>query len=176
MVTVATATDELYPVDNDKPIAIKGFVNGNWGSFNRHWLNVNDGDEVPGSGMIRATGTSGEDTVDMWGANTELGYAILGYDRTVLAQTWTSSVVYASSDIAPVYPFNENPGMYFQGVVGDTDGANNADNQYDAGATGFFADADLANRVYANQLYYVADTEAATQLIMLYVAAGGQGG
>ena len=92
MVTVAADLEALYPVDNDAPIAVKGYVNGNYGSFNRHWLNVNDGDEIPGSGVIRATGDNGEDTVDMWGANSELGYGVLGHDRTQLAQTWTSSV------------------------------------------------------------------------------------
>lgn len=172
MVTVATALDELYPVDNDAPIAVKGFVSGNYGSFNRHWFNVNDGDEVPGSGMIQATGASGEDTVDMWGANTELGYGILGYDRTTLAQTWTNSIVYASTDIAPVYPFAENPGMYFQGRNADTDGNNDVNNPYDAGATGYFADGDYANRIYARGLYYVADTTATAQLLMMYVAQG----
>ena len=116
MVTVAEATDQLYPVDNNKPIARKGFVHGNFGEFNRHWLNVTDGDEIPSCGVIRTTGASGEDTVNMWGANSELGYGVLGHDRTQLASTWTSSVVYAATDIAPVYPFAENPGMIFQGV------------------------------------------------------------
>lgn len=176
MVTVAEATDTLYPVDNNKPIPRKGFVHGNHGEFNRHWLNVTDGDEIPGCGVIRTTGASGEDTVDMWGANTELGYGVLGHDRTQLAATWTSSVVYAATDIAPVYPFAENPGMIFQGYVSDTNGNWNVDHYLDAGAAGSFLTADLANKVYARNLYYVADTDATAQLIMMYVAMGGMGG
>jgi hypothetical protein len=176
MVTVADDLEALYPVDNEAPIPVKGFINGNYGSFNRHWFNVNDGDEIPGSGVIMTTGDDGENTVDMWGANTELGYGVLGHDRTQLASTWTSSVVYGSSDIAPVYPFAENPGMYFQGYVTDTNGNWDANHYLDAGADGSFLTADLANRVYAYNLYYVADTTATAQLIMMYVASTGPGG
>lgn len=172
MVTIADDFSDLYPVDTSHAIVYKGFINGNYGNYNRHWLLAADGDEVPGRGVQLHTGADGERTADLWGANDEEGYGVVGWDRSQIS---TQSSTYDTGDAIPVYPFAENPGMIFQGYVADTDGAWNAGNQLDAAASGGFADADLANRVYSYNLYYVADTAAAAQLIVMqqYSGAGG---
>lgn len=173
MVTVATALDELYPADTNRDIPYKGFVSGNYGSFNRHWFKAHDGDEYPGCGYIHDTAASGEDMANLWSANAEDGQGVIGWDKTQLI---TIATTYAADDLMPCYPFAENPGMYFQGRVADTNGAWDAGNPLDAGDAGVFTDADLENKVYATTLYYIADTAEASQNLVMRVATGGHGG
>jgi hypothetical protein len=173
MVTVATALDELYPADDNMDIPLKGFVSGNYGSFNRHWLKANDGDEYPACGYIHAAGASGEDMANLWGQNAEDGQGVLGWDKTQIA---TNETTYTANDLIPCYPFAENPGMYFQGRVADTNGNWNAGGPIDAGAAGVFETGDYANKIYAFALYYIADTTATAQNLVMKVATGGHGG
>jgi len=177
MVTLAEELNTLYPVDANKPIFLKGFVNGNYGQFNRHWLNTTSANILAGMGLLRAT-AGAEHTCTEWGANCEVGYGVAGFDKTQISRDGANkySTAYASADLIPVYPFAENPGAYFQGYVADTNGNWNADHYCDAGATGAFLTADLANKVYSRVLYYIADTAETAQIITMYIAMGGMGG
>lgn len=173
MVTVATGFASLYPADTSHSIEYKGFISGNYGSYNRHWFKAADGDEKPGHGVINKTGALGEDSVDLWAQHAENGYGIPGWDRTQLA---TIATVYAANDLVPVFPFAENPGMIYQGQVADTEGNWDAPKQIEAGAAGVFETADFAVKIYAYSLYYIADTAASAQLLVMQVATGGHGG
>lgn len=173
MVTIAEELNSLYPVNADQPIFMKGFVSGNYGMFNRHWLNTTSANIIAGMGLLRAT-AGAEHTCTEWGANCELGYGVAGWDKTQVARDGTDQFhcAYAAADLIPVYPFVENPGAIFQGYVSDTNGAWAGDGPCDAGATGSFLTGDLANRIYARALYYIADTDETAQLVVLYVAQG----
>lgn len=177
MVTLAEEFETLYPVDPNKQLFLKGFVSGNFGMFNRHWFNTTSANIIAGMGLLRAT-AGAEHTVTEWGANCEVGYGVAGWDKAQVARDGANKYhcAYASADLIPVYPFAENPGAIFQGYVSDTNGAWNADHYLDAGATGSFLTADMANKVYARVLYYIADTEETAQLVVMYVAPGGMGG
>ena len=173
MVTIAEELEDLYPVDADHPIFMKGFVSGNYGMYNRHWLNTTSANIIAGMGLLRATGGA-EHTCTEWGANCEVGYGVAGWDKTQVARDSTNvyHCAYASGDLIPVYPFAENAGAIFQGYVADTNGNWNADAPCDAGAVGTFLTGDLANRIYARVLYYIADTAETAQLVVLYIAQG----
>lgn len=173
MVTVATALDELYPVDTKMAIELKGFISGNYGSFNRHWAKAADGDELAGHGFLYATGASGEDTINLWSVNAENGQGVVGWDPTM--QLLISTVPTAGEPI-PYFLFAENPGMIFQGQVADTNGNWNAGAPIDAGNAGVFETGDYANKIYTFSVYYIADTAAASQLLVQRVATGGHGG
>ena len=171
MVTVAESLATLYPVNTQGNIEYKGSISGNYGSYNRHWFKAADGDEKPGHGVIHATGAAGEDTVNLWSQNAENGYGVCGWDRTQLA---TIATAHAAADPVPVFPFAENPGMIFQGQVADTNGNWNAGAPIDAGNAGVFETGDYANKIYAFALYYIADTAAAAQLLVLQAGIGGR--
>ena len=173
MVTVATGLASLYPVNTKGNVEMKGFINGNYGSYNRHWFKAKDGDEKPGHGVIKATGALGEDSVDLWGQHALNGYGVTGWDRTQLT---TIATAHAANDLVPTFPFAENPGMIFQGQVADTAGNWDAPKPIEAGAAGVFETGDAAVKIYALSVYYIADTAAAAQLLVMQVAAGGQGG
>lgn len=173
MVTVATGMASLYPADTSKNIEYKGFINGNYGSFNRHWHKAQDGDEKPGHGVIKIAGALGEDTINLWSANAENGYAFTGWDRTQLA---TIATAHAAADLVPCFPFAENPGAIFQGQVADTNGNWDPEAPIDAGNAGVFETGDYANKIYAFSIYYIADTAASAQLLVMRVAPGGHGG
>ena len=168
MVTLAEELNALYPISTKLNIFLKGYMNGNYGEFNRHWFNTTSANICPGMGLLRATGGA-EHTVTEWGQACIVGYGVSGWDRTQLtAQTDN----YASGDLIPVYPFAENSGAIFQGYVADTNGNWAGDGPCDAGATGGFLTGDLANRIYARSLYYIADTTQTAQLVVLYMAQG----
>jgi len=173
MVDIAEDDSELYPADTSKRIALKGYVKGNEGNFNVEYYKTTSANIKPGMLLIRATGADGERSVTECGANSELGYGVAEWDKTQVA---TQDTAYASGDLIPVLPLHKNAGMIFQGYVSDTNGNWDADHYLDAGANGSFLTADLANKVYARNLYYVADTAEAAQLIVMYVAPGGMGG
>jgi len=173
MVTVADSLSELYPVCTERPIEMRGFINGNYGSFNRHWFKAQDGDEAPGMGVIFIAAVNGEDTINAWGAAAENGYGFLGWDKTQLV---TQATCYAAADLAPVFPFAENPGAYFQYYSVDIAADQDAGTPLHAGATGGFLTADYATKVYAACLYFHADTGAVPQRLVGMVASGGHGG
>lgn len=173
MVTVAESLDTLYPADTSHNIEYKGFISGNYGSYNRHWAKAADGDEKPGHGFLYKTGASGEDSVDLWAQNEENGQGVMGWDRTQLA---TIATAHAAADPVPYFLFAENPGMLFQGQVADTNGNWNAGAPIDAGAAGVFETGDYANKIYTFTAYYIADTGASAQLLVMRVATGGHGG
>lgn len=173
MVTVAVDLKTLYPVDLKHNVEYKGFITGNYGSYNRHWFKAADGDELPAHGGILKAGASGEQSIDLWAQHTIEGYGVIGWDRTQLA---TIATVHTAADPVPVFPFAENPGMIFQGHVADTEGNWDANQIIEAGAAGVFETGDAVVKIYANSLIYVADTAAAAQLLVMKVAAGGQGG
>ena len=173
MVTVAESLATLYPADTKHNIEMKGFISGNYGSYNRHWGKAADGDEKPGHGFIYATGAAGEDTVNLWSQNAENGVGVLGWDRTQLA---TIATAHAAADPVPYFDFAENPGMIFQGQVADTGADWDAIAPIDAGNAGVFETGDYANKIYAFSVYFIADTAAAAQLLVMRVATGGHGG
>jgi len=157
MVTLAEELVTLYPIDTEKNIFLKGFMNGNFGEFNRHWLNTTSASITPGMGLLRATGGA-EHTVTEWAQHCVVGYGVAGWDRT---QATNQTDAYGSADLIPVYPFHSNKGAIFQGQVEDSGGNVNADSIWDAGATGVFEPAGSDYKDYAALLYYVTDTGAA---------------
>lgn len=170
MVTIAEELNTLYPVNNNKPIFLKGFVSGNFGEFNRHWLNTTSANIKPGHGLLRAV-SGAEHTCTEWGQHCIVGYGVAGWDKTQVA---TQQTAYGSGDLIPVYPFHENPGAIFQGYVTDSGAAINADVAWDAGAVGVFEVAGADFRNYAATLYYIADTGASyDNVIVFYVADSG---
>lgn len=173
MVTVAESLSTLYPADTSHNIEMRGFISGNYGNYNRHWHKAADGDEKPGHGVIHASGAAGEDTINLWSQHALDGYGVCGWDRTQLA---TIATVHTAADPVPVFPFDENPGMIYQGHVADTNGNWNAKAPIDAGNAGVFETGDYSVKIYAFSLYYIADTAAAAQLLVMRVAPGGQGG
>ena len=173
MVTVAESLSTLYPADTKQNIEMKGSISGNYGSYNRHWGKANDGDEYPGTGFIHKTGAAGEDFVNLWSVNAENGVGVLGWDRTQLV---TIATVHAANDPIPYFKFSENPGMIFQGHVADTNGNWEPTAPIDAGNAGVFETGAYDFKIYANSLYYIADTAAAAQLLVMQVAPGGHGG
>ena len=157
MVTLAEELATLYPISTTKPIFLKGFMNGNYGEFNRHWFNTTSANICPGMGLLRAT-AGAEHTVTEWGQHCVVGYGVAGWDRSQLvAQTDD----YASGNLIPVYPFRENAGAYFQGNVEDSGANVNADLNFNAGAVGVFETSGSDFVDYARLLYYVLDTGAA---------------
>ena len=110
MITLAEELETLYPVDANKEIPLKGFVDGNYGEFNRHWFNTTSANIIAGMGLLRATGGA-EHTVTEWGANCEVGYGFAGWDHTQVKRDGANvyHVAYASADLIPIYPFAENP-------------------------------------------------------------------
>ncbi len=173
MVTLADAQATRFAVNLRKHILLKGYVNGNWGEGNIEWLKVATGDaQAPGEPIKRTTTVGGEDIAVDTEANDELAYGVVEWDPN---QTTGITVEYAAGDLEPVLPFHSNLGMIFQGWVLDTDGDKGPDTVYDAGAVGF-AIADYANRSYAAQKYFVADTGGTPQHLVLYALAGGFGG
>ena len=173
MVTVAEALDTLYPADTKHNIEYKGFISGNYGSYNRHWGKAADGDEYPGTGFLYKTAASGEDSVNLWSQNVENGVGVLGWDRTQLT---TIATVHAAADPVPYFIFSENPGMMFQGHVADTGADWDTGAPIDAGNAGVFETGDYANKIYTFSVYFIADTAAAAQLLVMRVATGGHGG
>lgn len=173
MVTVAEDLSTKYPVNLKHNVEMKGFISGNYGSYNRHWFKAADGDEVPAHGGILKSGASGEQSIDLWAQHAENGYGVIGWDRTQLA---TIATAHAAADPVPVFPFAENPGMIYQGHVADTEGNWDANGPIEAGAAGVFETGDYAVKIYAFSLIYVADTAAAAQLLAMTVAPGGHGG
>ena len=157
MVTLAEEFVTLYKISKTKPIFLKGFMNGNYGEFNRHWFNTTSANICPGMGLLRAT-AGAEHTVTEWGQACIVGYGVSGWDRSQLvAQTDD----YASGDLIPVYPFAENAGAIFQGNVEDSGANVDADLAFDAGAVGVFEPSGADFVDYASLLYYNADTGAA---------------
>lgn len=169
MVTLAEGQAIRYAIDLKKHILLKGYINGNWGEGSIEWLKVAASDaQAPGEPIIRTTTVGGEDFAVDATANTELGYGVDEWDPNQLADI---TAEYAAGDLIPVLPFHSNNGMIFQGWHLDTDGDKGPDTAYDCGAVGF-AIADLANRVYARQKYFVADTNATPGHIVLYESNG----
>lgn len=172
MVTLADTIQDRITVDTSKHIGRKGFINGNWGEFYVVWKKVASGDAMyPGEPVIRSSGDGGGDEIADATANHELGYGVVEWDPNQIANAATE---YSAGDLVPVLPWHGNPGMIFQGWVLDTNGNKAADTGYDYGNAGFDV-ADYANRMYAQQMYYVADTDATPQHLILY-AIGGHGG
>lgn len=170
MVTLAEELSTLYPVDNNKPIFLKGFISGNYGEFNRHWLNTTSANIKPGMGLLRAT-AGAEHTCTEWAQHCILGYGVSGFDKS---QVKTQQTAYGSGDLIPVYPFNSNPGAYFQGYITDSAAIVDADAIFDAGAVGVFEGSGADFRDYAALLYYNADTGAAyDNVLVFYVLLGG---
>jgi hypothetical protein len=174
MVTVAMLESQKYVVDTGKHIGMKGLINGNWGEFFVVWLYTTTANIYPGAPVIRgALGAAADaDKITEPAGNAESCFGVPEFDPDQLA---TAATKYASGDLAPVLPFAQNPGMIFQGWVLDTNGNKIPDTQYDAGAAGFDV-ADYANKSYAGQWNYVADTGAVAQHLILYVLTGGHGG
>ena len=166
MVTLAEELDALYPLDLTKPIFLKGFMNGNYGEFNRHWLNTTSASIAPGMGLLRAT-AGAEQTCTEWAQHCIVGYGVAGWDKRQIA---TQITTYASADLIPVYPFLENVGAYFQANVEDTTADADADLAFDAGAVGVFEPSGADFVDYASILYFIADTAAAWDKgVMMYV-------
>ena len=166
MVTLAEELETLYPVDNNKPIFLKGFVHGNYGEFNRHWLNTTSANIKPGMGLLRATGGA-EHTCTEWAQHCVVGYGVSGWDKS---QITTQQTPYASGDLIPVYPFISNPGAYFQGYLTDSTAAVEPDAMWDAGGAGVFEPSAADVREYAGSLYYNADTAASyDNVLVMYV-------
>lgn len=167
MVTLAEEFATLYPVSTTLPIFLKGFMNGNFGEFNRHWFNTTSANICPGMGLLRAT-AGAEHTVTEWAQHCVVGYGVAGWDR---AQLVAQTDDYASADLIPVYPFRENAGAIFQGNVEDSGANVNADSVWDAGAVGVFEPSGSDFVDYAQLLYYVADTGAAyDENLVFYVS------
>lgn len=173
MVTVAQELAALYPVNLLHNIEMKGFISGNYGSYNRHWFKAADGDEKPGHGGILKAGASGGQSIDLWAQHAENGFGLIGWDRTQLALITTA---HTAADPVPVFPFAGNPGMIFQGYTSDTEGNWNANGPIEAGAAGVFETGDYAVKIYAFSLIYVADTADSDQFLVMRVAPGGHGG
>jgi len=173
MVTVAELLSTKYPVSATKPIEVKGFISGNYGSFQRDWFKASSGNILPGMGVFIAAAVGGDATVTEWGANCENGYGFVGYDKTQLI---TQTTAYTAADLVPVFGFSENPGAYFQGRTTDTTADWDGGQGCDAAAGGFFDMGDYDNKIYASVLYFVADTATVDTNVMLKVASGGHGG
>ena len=173
MVLLKEGMATRYAVNLRTHIGLKGYINGNYGEFSVNWLKVTSGDaQAPGEPIIRTATVGGEDeSVDAVG-NDEVGYGVVELDRNQLNIITDE---YAAGDLIPILPWHSNAGMVFQGWVLDTNGDTGPDVQYDMGAVGF-AVADMANRVYACQMYFVADTGASPQHLVLYALLSGQGG
>lgn len=173
MVTVAEILSTKYPVSLTKPIETKGFISGNYGSFQRDWFKASSANIIPGMGVFIAAATGGDATVTEWGANAENGYGFVGFDKTQLA---TQITAYAAADLCPVFGFSENSGAYFQGRTTDTTADWDAGQGCDAAAGGFFDMGDYANKIYSQVLYFVTDTATVDVNVMMKVASGGHGG
>lgn len=156
MVTLAEEFVTLYPISKKQDIFLKGFMNGNYGEFNRHWFNTTSGNVCPGMGLLRAA-AGAEHTVTEWAQHCIVGYGVAGWDR---AQLVAQTDDYGSADLIPVYPFAENAGAIFQGNVEDSGGNVDADLAFDAGAVGVFETAGADYVDYASLLYFVTDTNA----------------
>lgn len=170
MVTLSEELNSLYPLDLKKPIFLKGYMNGNYGEFNRHWLNTTSANIAPGMGLLRAT-AGAEHTCTEWAQHCIVGYGVAGFDKTQIA---TQVTCYASGNLIPVYPFINNVGAIFQANVEDSGGNVDADTLWDAGAVGVFEPSGADYRDYAALLYYVADTAASWDKgLMMYILAGG---
>lgn len=175
MVTVAADLEALYPVDNYRSIVLKGYVNGNWGNFNREWGLTSSANIKPGMGLINATGDNGEDTITEWAANSSNGVGVAGWDKS---QVKTQQTAYASDDLAPYFPFHRNRGMIFQGYVDDSTAALNANTRMKANTTGEFLTQAVGTqyRTYAQTLYYNADTGASYANVLVFYESNMLGG
>lgn len=173
MVTIAELLSTKYPVSLTKPIELQGWISGNYGEFNRNWFKTSSANILPGMGVFIVAAVGGDASCTEWGANAENGYGFVGWDKTQLLTQVTN---YASGDLCPVFGFSENPGAYFQGRTTDTTSDWDAGQGCDAAAGGFFDKADLANKVYADALYFVVDTATVDVNVVLKVAMGGAGG
>jgi len=174
MVTIASTEATKYTVDIQKHVLLKGLINGNWGEGFIVWLETTTANILPGSLVIRGVvGNAADSSLCTESAgNSEVVFGTPELDPnqiTILTDT------YDSGDLIPVLPYAQNPGMIHQGYVLDTNGNKNPDTQYDAGAIGFDV-ADFANKGYAAQWNYVADTAAAAQHLIMYLLTGGHGG
>ena len=174
MVTVASTEATKYTVDISKHILMKGFINGNWGEGFIVWLETSTAAVAPGFPLVRGViGNAADSSLcTESGANDEVGFGVAEFDQN---QIGDAEDTYASGDLIPVLPYAQNAGMIFQGWVLDTNGNKVPDTQYDHGAAGF-AVADFANKGYAAQWNYVADTGATAQHLILYLLTGGHGG
>ena len=173
MVLLKEGIATRFAVNLRTHIGLKGYINGNYGEFTINWLKVASGDaQAPGEPIIRTTTVGGEDfSVDAVG-NDELGYGVVELDKN---QINIITDEYAAGDLIPVLPWHGNAGFVFQGWVLDTDGDKGPDAQYDMGAVGF-SPADLANKVYAQQMYFLADTGGTPAHQVLYASIHGTGG
>ena len=167
MVTVAEDLEALYPTNDYIDVPLKGYINGNWGNFNRHWHLTGSANIKPGMGLILSKGDEGENTVTEWGANAWRGHGFSGWDKGQIA---TITTAMASGDLCPVYPFIENPACIFQGHSADMTSAWDAQTYLKAGATGEFLRQALGaseHHTYAQTLYYVPDAGATiTRVVM----------
>lgn len=174
MVTIAEDYEALYPADINKPIPLKGFVNGNWGNFNRDWCKTTSANIKPGMGVILATGDNGEDSMTEWAANSSNGYGVAGWHKAQLA---TQQTAYAQYDLGIIYAFFMNKGMIFQGYVDDSTANLNVGIKMKANTTGEFLLRDHAQyRVYAQTIYYIADTGASYAKCLVFREADMIGG
>ena len=167
MVTLAEEFVTLYPISTKQDIFYKGYMNGNYGEFNRHWFNTTSANVTPGMGLLRATGGA-EHTVTEWAQHAVVGYGVAGWDR---AQLTLQTTAYGSADLIPVYPFNSNAGAIFQGQVEDSGGNVDADSSWDPGTAGVFEPSGSDFVDYARLLYYVTDTSASyDENLVFYVS------
>lgn len=164
MVTLAEEFETLYPISIKQDIALKGYMNGNYGEFNRHWFNTTSANITPGMGVLRAV-AGAEHTVTEWAQACIVGYGFVGWDR---AQITLQTTPYAQYDLIPVYPFASNAGAIFQGQTEDNGGNTDADLAFDAGTAGVFEPSGSDFVDYASLLYYVTDTGAAYDENLVY--------
>ena len=154
-------------------IGLKGYINGNYGEFSIAWLKVTSGDaQAPGEPIIRTATVGGEDESVDTTATTEICYGVVELDKN---QINVITDEYDAGDLIPILPWHSNAGMVFQGWVLDTNGDKGPDVAYEIGAVGF-AVADHATKQYAQQMYFVADTGATPQHLVLYASLSGAGG
>ena len=165
MVDVKQGIATRFVINLRTHIGLKGYINGNYGEFTVGWLKVEASDaQTPGEPIIRTTTVGGEDIAVDAAGNDELGYGVVELDKNQIDDI---TVSYAAEDLIPVLPWHSNKGMIFQGWVLDTDGDKGPDTLLDYGAVGF-AIADMANRVYAALMYFVADTNSTPKHLVLY--------
>ena len=173
MVLLKEGIATRFAVNLRTHIGLKGYINGNYGEFSIAWLKVAAGDaQAPGEPILRTATVGGEDeSVDSTGA-TEICFGVVELDKN---QINIITDEYAAGDLIPILPWHSNAGMVFQGWVLDTNGDKGPDVNYTDGAVGFSV-ADHSVKQYAQQMYFVADTGAVPQHLVLYAALSGAGG
>ena len=173
MVLLKQGMATRYAVNLRTHIGLKGYINGNYGEFSINWLRVASGDaQAPGEPIIRTATVGGEDYSVDSAATSEIGYGVVELDKNQLDIITDE---YAADDLIPILPWHSNAGMVFQGWVLDTAGDKGPDVAYEYGAVGF-AVADHATKQYAQQMYFIADTGATPQHLVLYASLSGAGG